>query len=184
MGMEGKLVRLVPIDTDRHLENYMRWLNDPEVTEWLLVEFPIARLAEREWLERIERGTGTDVVFAIETRDGEHIGSTALHGIDYRHGFAHTGSFIGPEAERGKGYGTEAAILRCRYAFHVLGLRQLQSSYFEGNLQSARMQEKVGYEVVGRYPKHFWKRGQFRDELLTQLDRERFEKLHRNFLAN
>ncbi len=32
-GWEGALVRLVPLDKDKHLANAMRWLNDPDVTD-------------------------------------------------------------------------------------------------------------------------------------------------------
>ena len=31
-GWEGKLVRLVPLNEAKHLENYVQWVNDPEGT--------------------------------------------------------------------------------------------------------------------------------------------------------
>ena len=34
-GWEGDKVRLVPLDKDRHLENALRWFNDPTITAWL-----------------------------------------------------------------------------------------------------------------------------------------------------
>ena len=49
------------------------------------------------------------------------------------------------------------------------------SAVLEGNDRSLGMQKKVGYEVVGRIPKRFWKRGAFRDEILTCLTRENFQ---------
>lgn len=176
-GLQGRLIRLVPIELERHLNNYYRWLNDPEVSEHLLVEFPIPMAVERDWVDKMVRNPN-DVVFAIETLGGRHLGTSAIHDINWRHGFATTGSFIGEAEERGKGYGTEAAILRARYAFHVLGLRQLHSSFLEGNTQSKRMQEKLGAVEVGCVPAKFYKRGQFRGETLTLLTRERFEELH------
>jgi len=176
-GLEGKLIRLVPIHLEKHLSNYTRWVNDPDVCENLLLEFPIPAHVEKEWLDRLSREPN-DVVFAIETLDGTHLGTTAIHGINWRHGFATTGSFIGEASERGKGYGTEAAILRSRYAFHVLGLRQLHSSYLGVNERSRKMQEKLGAIEVGRMPQKYWKRGCYRDEVLTLLTRERFIELH------
>ncbi|MCH7945197.1 MAG: hypothetical protein IIC73_04175 [Armatimonadetes bacterium] len=52
IGWEGEKVRIVPLDFDRHFENCYRWINDPEVNEWLAVgDLPMSRLAEKEWFE-------------------------------------------------------------------------------------------------------------------------------------
>ncbi len=78
----------------------MAWLNDPEVTEWTLIgDFPIARLAEAEYFQRTERaelfGGGSEVILAVETLEGEHVGFAGLHRIDWRQGYAVTGLLIG-----------------------------------------------------------------------------------------
>jgi RimJ/RimL family protein N-acetyltransferase len=174
-GWSGEKVRLVPIDFDRHFENCYRWINDPEVSQWLAVgDYPMARLAEKEWFEGAQKSNETEVTFAIETLDGRHIGQSGIHRINLRHGYAFTGSLIGDPNDRGQGYGTEAAVLRAWYCFHVLPLRMLFSEYIDGNDLSKRMQEKTGYVECGRRVKAFWKRGEHRDMVLTQLTRERF----------
>ena len=174
MGLVGERVRLVPLDRARHFENCLRWLNDPEVTENLLLDFPMSRASEERFFDDLERGAGADWVFAIELLDGTHIGNSGLHDINHRHGVATSGSFIGDREQRGKGYGTEAAILRSHYAFHILGLRQLLSSYLGDNPASSAMQLKVGYEVVGIFPERYWKAGRFVDETRTFLRKARF----------
>lgn len=177
-GWEGEKVRLVPIDAERMLDNYLRWLNDPQVTEWLLIgDFPLGRCAEREWLQKMEQGTETDIAFAIETLEGEHIGTSGIHRIDHRHGGATTGSFIGEKSAWGHGYGTDAARVRAQFCFEVLGLRMLRSSYLDGNERSARMQASLGSEKIGVWPKRYWKRGAWRDEILMCLTRERWQSL-------
>ena len=177
-GWEGELVRLVPLDDEKHLENALKWLNDPEVTAGLLVgDLPLSRLAEREYFERQMRSPEKDVSFAMETLDGRHIGFSGIHNIDWRHGVAVTGSFIGETAEWGKGYGTDAAKVRSRYCFEVLGLRLLLSSHLDNNHRSARMQAKAGYRECGRIPKRYWRRGAYRDEIRTCLDRDTWTEL-------
>jgi RimJ/RimL family protein N-acetyltransferase len=177
-GWEGDLVRLVPLDEERHLENAIRWMNDPEVTHWLLVgDFPMTRLMEKDYFDRQMRGSETEVAFAIETLEGRHIGFSGLHNIDWRNRVAVTGSLIGEKEEWGKGYGTDAARVRARYCFDVLGLRLLLSSHLDDNHRSARMQEKAGYRECGRTPKRYWKRGAYHDEIRTYLDRETWSSL-------
>lgn len=179
IGWAGKKTRLVPLEYDKHFENCYQWINDPDVSEWLAVgDFPMGRLAEKEWFDDAQKSSATAVHFAIETLDGRHIGNSGLFQISARHGTAMSGSLIGSTGDRGKGYGTDAAITRAHYAFHVLGLRMLYSEFLEGNELSKRMQEKAGYEVYGRKPQCFWKRGAYRDMVLTALSKERFYALH------
>lgn len=163
---------------EKHLPNCIAWMNDPEVTQCLLMgDFPMTQMAERDWFERMSKDNSTDIVFAIETLEGEHIGQSGIHGINYRHGYATTGTILGRSDLWGQGFGTDAAMVRARYCFDVLGLRVLYSSILEDNPRSLAMQKKVGYEVYGTCPKKYWKRGKFRNEILTVLTKERFLEL-------
>lgn len=166
-------MRLVPIDKERHLENAVRWMNDPEITQNLLMgDLPITRLAEDEWFERNSKANETNVAFAIELLSGEHIGFSGVHNINWKNRSALTGTVIGLQNHWGKGCGTDAARVRTRYCFDVLGLRYLTSAVLEGNERSLRMLQKTGYVECGRYPKMLWKRGRFVDEILLYMTRE------------
>jgi len=175
-GWEGERVRLVPLDKARHLENLHAWMNDPDVTETILSgNAPLARASQEEFIDQMSAAPGphpTEVVFAVETLEGEHIGICGLHQIDYRHGVAHSGTIIGPSEARGLGYGSEVARLRTRYAFEVLGLRMLISEVFVENAASLRMLARAGYREVARIPRRYWKRGAFRDVVLLVAERD------------
>ena len=176
-GWTGDRVRLVPLDRGRHLDNAIAWLNDTEVTAWTLIgDFPIGRLAETEFFDRAERAdpwSAGDVTLAVETLDGEHVGFTGIHRIDWRNGCGTTGTVIGRSELWGRGLGSDAARVRTRYAFEVLGLRLLLSEALDGNTASIRMLERVGYVQVGRIPRRHFKRGAYRDALLFALERPR-----------
>jgi RimJ/RimL family protein N-acetyltransferase len=180
-GWEGEKVRLVPLDTERHLANALEWLNDPEVTEWTLIgDFPIARLGEAEFFQRAERADpsagATELTLAVETLEGEHVGFTGLHRIDWRHGCAHTGLLIGRKEMWGRGLATDALRVRTRYAFEVLGLRLLLSEALLGNERSIRALTSAGYERAGLLPGRYWKRGAFRDAILFYRSADPSEK--------
>lgn len=176
-GWEGEKVRLVPLDKAKHLDNAIAWLNDPEVTAWTLIgDWPMTRLAEEQFFETRSRQSGlemeTDLTFAVETLAGEHIGFSGLHKIDWRNGVATTGTILGRRDLWGQGYGTDAAKVRTRHAFEVLGMRMLLSDVMDGNTGSVRMLHKAGYREVGRIPRRLWKRGAWRDVILLCLERE------------
>jgi ribosomal-protein-alanine N-acetyltransferase len=176
-GWEGEKVRLVPLDKARHLDNAIAWLNDSEVTAWTLVgDWPLGRLAEEDFFDRTTRqnplALAEELTFAIETRDGfEHIGFSGLHRIDWRNGVAVTGTMIGRRDLWAQGYGSDAARVRTRYAFEVLGLRLLLSDVMADNAGSIAMLRTVGYREVGRIPRRLWKRGAFRDVVMLALER-------------
>ncbi len=176
-GWEGEKVRLVPIDRERHLENSLRWINDPEVTRWIGNDgHPSTRAAQEAWFTRHESLEG-DIQFAIETLEGQHIGFSGLMEIDDRNGTAVCGTLMGDPRSWGKGYGTDAARLRSRFAFEGRGLRQLRSQVFASNERSLKMLRRVGFEEYGRLPKAAWLRGKFEDDVLMYLSRERWESL-------
>ena len=166
-GWEGDKIRLVPLDRERHFENAVRWLNDPELTRWLLVgDLPISRLKEEEWFERMMRAGESEVGFAIETLAGEHVGFAGIHNIQWQHRTGVTGTLIAPKENWGKGFGTDAVLVRTRYAFEVLGLRLLLSEALAENERSIRTLIKAGYERAGLIPERYWKRGAHRDAVL------------------
>jgi hypothetical protein len=68
-GYEGEKVRLVPLDFDRHFANLVRWVNDPVVTEWLLVgDYPITARSERDWFDEASQNKPNEVHFAESSR--------------------------------------------------------------------------------------------------------------------
>ena len=174
-GWEGEKVRLVPLDRERHASNCVLWMNDPEVTAWTLSgDMPITRLAEEDFFNRMAAPFGahpSDIVFAVETLAGEHVGLAGMHQINYRHGTALTGTILGAPDSRGKGYGTDAVRVRTRYAFEVLGLRLLTSEVFAENAASLKVLQRAGYREVARIPRRYWKRGAFRDVVLLVAER-------------
>ena len=178
-GFEGQLVRLVAIDYDRHGDNALRWLSDPDTLATLGIGYwPLTAKMEREYFETATKH-GENIPFAIETLDGVHIGMSGVHNISLLHGTATTGSFIGETEYRGKGYGTDAARVRARYCFETINLQMLYSEFLDGNQASARMQEKAGYRIWGTKPRALWKDGKYIDLVQTCLDRETWLSISR-----
>lgn len=175
VGWIGEKTRLVPLDKQRHLGNFLLWFNDPELTHNILQgDLPMTRLAEEEWFDNLAKGgpTPTDMAFAVELHDGTHIGSVGMHRIEWRNGVAMTGTLIAPKSLWGKGYASDAVRTRTRYAFEVLNLRLLLSEVYAENVGSLRVLQKNGYKECGRIPKRTWKRGWYRDVIILANDRD------------
>jgi RimJ/RimL family protein N-acetyltransferase len=82
-------------------------------------------------------------------KDGRPIGVQELVGRDFRIRRAIlSGSWLGHEFQ-GQGLGTEARAAILALAFDGLGAEMAESGYLEGNAASARVSEKLGYQVIG-----------------------------------
>lgn len=138
--LSGKLVDLRPRDlTD--LERITLWINDREVTEFMSRIFPASRAEEEEWLKRKREN---EVVLAIETKEGLHIGNISLHKIDHLNGTAEIGIMIGDKNYWSKGYGFDAEMIMLDYGFNTLNLRKISHLAELRNQKSVGLAKKCG----------------------------------------
>jgi len=73
-----------------------------------------------------------------------------------------------------KGYGTEVWIARAKFAFETLNLNELENGYFEHNEISWKMQQKLGYKIVGKTINYCPALNREVVEIITNLKKEEF----------
>jgi RimJ/RimL family protein N-acetyltransferase len=173
--LRGERVQLVPPDKRLHLENYVLWFNDPEVTRFMLQYMPMTRMAEEAWFDGLAERKD-DVVWAVHDEHGRHIGTTGIHVRDWRNRSAITGIVIGEKSAWGKGYGSEVMRTRTRWAFEELGLHRLESECFADNIGSATCLARAGYRKIGIARKSRWRSGRWHDCILWDMLEEDYFK--------
>ena len=164
----GERVRLVPLDEETHLENYVQWLNDPEVTRYLGRVTPLTQLEEREFFRTVAE-RGDHVIWAVHDEADRHIGGTGLHSINWQDRSAVSGTIIGDKQAWNMGYGTEVMKLRTRWAFEELGLHRIESECFDQNIASIKCLERSGYSRIGIARKKRWRNGDWHDCILWEI---------------
>lgn len=188
VGLKGELVRLVPPDKTLHLENALRWWNDPTVTYHLISSLGMTRGMGEEWFERVQNkdrihtspllapaGVSNEFAWSILDETERHIGFSFLHNINWRNRSGVTGTIIGEKDAWGKGYGSDSMRVRAKFAFEVLGLHRLDADAFAENTGSQRALEKAGYKREGVARRKMWHTGRWHDLILYGLlDEEYF----------
>lgn len=163
MFRTGKRLYLRPIQ-EGDLPDLERWINDPEVTQFLEASYPMTMADEQAWFEGLSKRKESDVVLGIVLKEGDRfIGNMGIHRINHRHGFATTGSIIGAKEHWGKGYGTEAKMILLEYAFNTLNLRKICSLVYDYNPRSKKCLEKCGYRVEGVQKAQIFRNGRYAD---------------------
>ena len=172
----GKEVRLRPIERD-DLPRYVEWFNDPEVRHYLLVYLPFSLAQEERWFEkllgRLERQE--DVVLAIDTADGVHIGSLGLHSINWKDRSAELGIVIGEKAYWDQGYGTDAIRTLLGLAFGEMNLHRIFLRVDADNGRGIRCYEKAGFRQEGISREAVFKEGTYHDQYVMSILRSEFD---------
>ncbi|MDQ2653063.1 MAG: GNAT family N-acetyltransferase, partial [Chloroflexota bacterium] len=164
VNIVGERVALGPQRRDL-LPTYQRWINDFSALRTLGGVAPGPTTLEQE-VRWYDVQSPTEVRFTIYERAAwRPIGTTALHGIDYRNQTAIFGIFIGEAEARGKGHGTEATRLTLDYAFTALGLHSVMLTVAEFNLAGQRAYARAGFRECGRRRQCRWLAGRLWDEL-------------------
>jgi len=173
--LRGDRVILRPLSKS-DLPRLLRWINDPEVRYYLESFMPMSETEEEKWLENLDKRKPNDLVLAIETTEGVHIGNMGLHRINWRDRTATTGAMIGEKEYWGKGLGTEAKMLFMDYAFNTLNLRRITSQVLVFNCRSIAYSKKCGYVEEGIFREHIWRNGEYHDLVNLAVFRDGFEK--------
>lgn len=177
----GKRIYLRPI-LKEDIAHFTVWINDPEVTQFILASHPMTPEDEQEWFNGMAKKKDTDITFAIVLEESDElIGNMSIHKINRIDGTAITGSVIGRKDCWGKGYGTEAKMLLLDYAFNTLNLRKINSSVIDYNVRSKKCMEKCGYKEEGRKLAQIFRNGAYRDEILTAVFKDDFLPLWQTY---
>lgn len=137
-------------------EQYLSWLNDPALNQYLESRFVTHTMASlAEYVTQQQQST-TSWMFAICDREtGEHIGNIKLGAICEYHGSGDVGLIVGAKGWQGKGVATEAIMMVKDFSFYSIGLRKLISGMYSSNIASRRAFEKCGFTVEGELKSHY-----------------------------
>jgi RimJ/RimL family protein N-acetyltransferase len=190
IAYEGLVHVSLGLMQEEYIDQYLPWPNRRIGVEGTLQRPPYSRNSGVEWVRSLDQKKGHDEVFAIlvhtddEKNPYRYVGHMGVHDIQWPDGRAKTGSIIGASEARSRGCGTEAKLLIQYHAFMILGIRKLTSSVKSFNGSSLGHLLKCGYQIVGRYKKHYFHEGAFGDEVLLECFREDWEPIWEQYQAS
>ena len=172
MSIAGKKIRLRPIERS-DIPTFVRWFNDPEVTQYLKMYLPMSLAQEERWFEA-QLDQHDLVIMGIETPDGKLIGNIALAHIDWKNRRSGLGVTLGEKEYWGQGYGTDAITTMLGFAFKQMNLHTVHLTVYEYNKRAIRCYEKCGFKLEGRMRQAHYYDGRYHDELMMGILREEF----------
>ena len=161
---------------------FLRWINDPEVTENLMLAFPMSRFEEEQWYENMMSTPPNEHVMAIEVKPKNQgdgylpIGTCQFMSTNWRHRSTEIGIMIGEKAHWDQGYGTETLKLMLDHGFKTLNLHRIWLQVFEKNERAIHAYQKTGFTHEGKYRQAHFQHGRYYDIHLMNVLKDEWQQ--------
>ncbi|WP_238177837.1 GNAT family N-acetyltransferase [Paenibacillus contaminans] len=141
------------------------------------VHFPRSSEGTKAWAEHQASQTpsGDNIMLAIETLDGELVGSINTFSSDTRNGTFKYGLAVFREHWR-KGYASEAVKILLGYYFRELRYQKATAHVYAFNEGSIALHERLGFTQEGRLRNMIFTNGRHYDELVYGMLSSEYEK--------
>lgn len=151
----GKKIFLRLLSSNDVSQDYVNWMNDSEVTQFLESRFRRYSLRDIKQYVRLTNKSAHNFLFGIFLlANKQHIGNIKIGGIDWYHKSADIGLLIGEKKIWGKGYGAEAIRLATKFGFETVGLKTIIAGIYANNIGSYKAFLKNKYKQVGKVNLH------------------------------
>lgn len=164
--LQGETIYLRRLTEDDASDDYVRWMNDPEINQYLESRFYTqTKESTKAFIRSVTNDSNYQFgIFVNET--GKHIGNIKIGSINLYHKFADIGFLIGEKEYWGKGIATEAIKLATDFAFNTLGLHKLWGGAYAPNIGSIKAFIKNGYQQEGVKKSQYLSNGEYVDDIM------------------
>jgi RimJ/RimL family protein N-acetyltransferase len=141
--------------SERHLsDQYVRWLNDPEVVRFSEQRHRRHTRESAAAYMRSFEGTA-NCLWAIVTKEPEnlHVGNISAS-VDPENGVADIGLLIGEKSRWGRGFGTEAWTAVCRFLIDQKSIRKVSAGAAVANRGMLEIMRRAGMKEDGVRARH------------------------------
>ncbi len=169
----GRRIMLRPLEEGDYGDEYLRWLNDPEVNAYSQRRpFPNSRESMRSYQQGLEASRSGFVLAIVERESGRHLGNVSLVNLNPVHRCGEVAILVGAEGARGRGIGREAVYLVTRHAFDFHNLHKVFAGTF--NPAFVRCVEGLGWKKEGVFRERIWSGGRYHDQTWLGILRSEF----------
>ena len=167
--LNGKRIYLQKLTVNDVGREYLSWLNDSEITQFLEVRFnPPKNLAQLKNYVKEKNQSINSVLFGIYHNDRNMIGTIKLEPIDKNHKFAYIGIIIGDKNYHGLNFGQESIEIICNYSKKYLNLDYLYAGCYSSNIASYKCFIKSDFVISSVIKKYWMLKGKREDQIILK----------------
>lgn len=172
--IESERLAYRPLNMNHCTYEYVSWMNDPVVYQYLETGGGYTLEMLSEYLENVQKKS--ILFWGIHLKEtGKHIGNIKIDPVNMRHGFGEYGILLGDKQEWGKGYAKEASRVILDYCFEKCNLRKINLGVVAENIPAVNLYKSLGFVIEGNYKNHGIYNGKYMDILRMAVFNEKFK---------
>jgi diamine N-acetyltransferase len=169
-SLKGKKVYLRALEPS-DIDEVYQWENDSSIWHLSNTISPYSRFVLEQYLAEAHQDifTAKQLRLVICMPDGKAVGCIDIFDFDPLHQRAGVGILIADQADRGKGFASEALELLIKYCRDFIHLHQLYCNITEGNDSSMKLFTNLGFKKCGTKAAWLKDKNGWNDEHMLQL---------------
>lgn len=176
--LTGKQIHLRQIALEDCTEEYVGWLNDSEVNQYLETKWSEQNMESIRFFVESQRENNHSILFAIlENETERHIGNIKIGPVHPHYKHADISYFIGEKDYWHKGIATEAIKLVSGFGFNELHLHRIEAGAYDCAVGSWRALERCGFKREGVFTEQVILKGSYIDTYRYALLESEYAKL-------
>lgn len=164
--IEGDKIFLRRLTEDDVTEDYVRWMNDPEINQYLESRFTVQTIESTKAFIRSVTNDNNYQFGIFVKESGKHVGNIKVGGVNPIHRYANIGFLIGEKEYWGQGIATEAIRLATDFAFNTLNLHKVWGGAYAPNVGSINAFLKNGFQQEGNKRSQYLCHGEYVDDII------------------
>lgn len=164
---EGSQISLFLLEPKHVTQDYVSWLNDPQVNKYLESRFVTHTLASTKNFVQAMVDSPDNLFLGIKSHLlDRHVGNIKIGPINKYHRVGEMGIMVGDKEAWGNSIGSLAIKMMLKVAQDHFMLRKVISGCYLSNIRSQRVFEKNGFTIEAVLKKHSLINGQPEDCVL------------------
>lgn len=171
--LEFKNYYIQKMTVDDVCDDYLTWINDPEVNEFLESKYTIWTMESLEdYVQSFENSDGK-FLFTINDRvSNKYIGNGSISSVNYNTEVFYFALFIGDKNYWGKHAAFETSMLLLKFGFEELNMRKAFGGAYSNQLASRFVLKRLGMDLEARLKAIAKFKEQFVDQVIYSLHKD------------
>lgn len=157
---------------------YLRWVNDPEVNEFLALKYDEHSVESLKEFVRSSNASDSRFLYGVFSEEGDtHIGNFSIYNISKVNKTFDFGYFIGEKEWWGKDAGLSCCLIGLQIAFEEMKLRKTFTYVESINLKSRFVLQKMGFEKEAVLKERVYNKNTYVDSIVYGLSEQQWTEI-------